>query len=464
MAAITDASLFDKNQFNRTIKLLALNAPAKLCTEYIKNFKKYLFDRPRIRRILDIPGDNSRRLLLLDESLLKEKVAEMPGDVILPEDLKIFNNQHGVTLEYYNLAVGYEHTPMDEVLKKLLPSAITEIPSAYEQAGTIAHLNLRDEVLPYKYIIGQVIIDKVPTIKTVVNKVGMIETEYRTFPMELIGGINDYSVKIRESGINIIYNSTAVAHLFVYLGATFQFNFGEVYWNCRLQREHERLIDLITNSKREPAKKKIIVADMMAGIGPFAIPLAIKPGHQVYANDLNPASYKYLLSNTKLNHCEARLHSFNLDGRDFIHHLVDRKVFFQEVILNLPQSAVQFLDVFVGLHRKYHHDDSALSHTDFVLPRIHVYSFTNNMEQPVLSVVEEVAKVLGCSIADLGYDNSIITVSDQDSLMIPCHGHIVRDVAPRKLMICVSFTLPKSVALKEPVITVTNVNKKQRLN
>jgi hypothetical protein len=103
-----------------------LNAPAKLCTEYIKNFKKYLFDRPRIRRILDIPGDNSRRLLLLDESLLKEKVAEMPGDVILPEDLKIFNNQHGVTLEYYNLAVGYEHTPMDEVLKKLLPSAITE--------------------------------------------------------------------------------------------------------------------------------------------------------------------------------------------------------------------------------------------------------------------------------------------------------------------------------------------------
>ena len=89
MAATTDASLFDKNQFNRIIKLLALNAPAKLCTEYIKNFKKYLFDRPRIRRILDIPGDNSRRLLLLDESLLKEKVAEMPGDVILPEDLKI---------------------------------------------------------------------------------------------------------------------------------------------------------------------------------------------------------------------------------------------------------------------------------------------------------------------------------------------------------------------------------------
>ena len=210
MAATTGTALFDKSQFDRTIRLLALNAPAKLCTEYTKTFKQYLFDRPRIKRILDIPGDNSRRLLLLDESLFKEKVAGVPFDAMLPEDLKLFNNQHGVTLEYHNLSIGYEHTPMDEVLKALLPPTITEIPSAYEQAGTIAHLNLREEVLPYKYIIGQVIIDKVPTIKTVVNKVGMIETEYRTFPMELIGGINDYSVTIRESGSNHLVHITII--------------------------------------------------------------------------------------------------------------------------------------------------------------------------------------------------------------------------------------------------------------
>lgn len=246
------------------------------------------------------------------------------------------------------------------------------------------------------------------------------------------------------------------------LGAKFQFNFGDVYWNSRLQREHERLIDLISNSVRKPTIKPVIVADMMAGIGPFAIPLAIKQGYEVYANDLNPASYKYLNSNRKLNHCEARLLSFNLDGRDFIHHLIDRKVFFHEAILNLPQSAVQFLDVFVGLYHKYNNDVSTRANP--VLPRIHVYSFTSNMEQPVLAVVEDVAKVLGCSVTDLGYDNSISSVSDKDSLAIPCHGHIVRDVAPRKLMICVSFTLPQSVASMEPVRAITNVAKKPRLN
>lgn len=203
---------------------------------------------------------------------------------------------------------------------------------------------------------------------------------------------------------------------------------------------------------------------MMAGIGPFAIPLAINQDYRVYANDLNPASYKYLVSNTKRNRCDARLRSYNLDGRDFIQHLIDQNVLFHEVILNLPQSAVHFLDVFVGLHCKYNNADNALSDTDLVLPRIHVYSFTNNMDQPVQAVVEEVAKVLRCSVTDLGYDNSINIVSDENSLMIPCHGHIVRDVAPRKLMICVSFTLPKSVALQEPIREVTNITKKSRLN
>jgi len=72
--------------------------------------------------------------------------------------------------------------------RRLLPLEITEIPSSFEMVGHIAHLNLRDELLPYKEIIGQVIIEKNPKIKTVVNKVGKIETEFRTFPMQVVAG------------------------------------------------------------------------------------------------------------------------------------------------------------------------------------------------------------------------------------------------------------------------------------
>lgn len=41
-------------------------------------------------------------------------------------------------------------------------------------------------MLPYKYLIGQVILEKnSASIRTVVNKIGQIETEFRTFPMEV---------------------------------------------------------------------------------------------------------------------------------------------------------------------------------------------------------------------------------------------------------------------------------------
>jgi tRNA (guanine37-N1)-methyltransferase len=43
-----------------------------------------------------------------------------------------------------------------------------------------------------------------------------------------------------------------------------------------------------------------VVADVFAGVGPFALPAA-KKGCAVLANDLNPESYKYLHLNIKDN-------------------------------------------------------------------------------------------------------------------------------------------------------------------
>ena len=77
----------------------------------------------------------------------------------------------------------------------------------------LAHLNLRDEYLPYKYIIGQVLLDvcahiRIPlsgdlmdvvqknkSVKTVVNKLDSIDAKFRFFNMELLAGYPNYVVE-----------------------------------------------------------------------------------------------------------------------------------------------------------------------------------------------------------------------------------------------------------------------------
>ena len=79
----------------------------------------------------------------------------------------------------------------------------------------------------------------------------------------------------------------------------FTFDFREVYWNSRLHTEHERLINIF-----DPEEG--VVADVMAGVGPFAVPSA-KKGCAVLANNLNPACFKWLQKNVSDNNVCAEI-------------------------------------------------------------------------------------------------------------------------------------------------------------
>eukprot|EP01032_Pedospumella_encystans_P012454 gene12454-14410_t len=474
-------SAVNKEEFKSTVRLLALKIPAKSCTDYLNNFKDAMYMRPKMKRIYDAPDDAQKRLLILSEQY--QAISD------LPEHLKEFNDKHGGEAQDYHLQLGYEHFSVDEVLNKLLPN-LAEVPSAFEQAGHLAHLNLREEALPYKHLIAQVLLEKNPTIKTVVNKIGNIETEFRTFPMELLGGEDNYEVTLRESG------------------ARFTFNFAQVYWNSRLQMEHSRVIEWIqatagqrpvhsnNNGKGKHQNKKsankkdgakddvaavvatvptstapyknftqppLVVADMMAGVGPFAVPLGMAVNFnttvadreiKVHANDLNPASFKYLEMNARNNHCGSRLQCYNMDGRHFILDLVKRNIPFHEAIMNLPANATDFLDVFIGLYTRVGEDRLS----SWSLPRIHVYAFSTHVADPVQDIINRSAGILQCTPEAIRYGKSSTGASESEGTGVletvaghECSGHIVRDVAPKKVMVCLSFTLPEEVARAKPL-------------
>jgi tRNA (guanine37-N1)-methyltransferase len=130
--------------------------------------------------------------------------------------------------------------------------------------------------LPYKALIAEVILDKNPAIRTVINKTDFVgvQNEYRTFQYEILAGDPSMQVEARE------------------LDCSFRFDYSKVYWNSRLNTEHERLVNLFRPGE--------CVCDVMAGVGPFAVP-AGKKRVFVWANDLNPDSFTSLTDAISLN-------------------------------------------------------------------------------------------------------------------------------------------------------------------
>lgn len=264
-------------------------------------------------------------------------------------------------------------------------------------------------------MIGQVTLDRQPKLRTVVNKTDQIDSTFRFFKMEVLAGEEDLLATVKENH------------------CTFTFDFSTVYWNSRLSKEHERLVDLLRGTD--------VVLDMFAGVGPFAIPAAKNKGCTVYANDLNPHAHKYLVENAQRNHVASRVHAYNLDGREFLvsitRDLVRRALeatkegkitAYSHVIMNLPASAVEFLNAFRGLFNFVPEEFRSC----LELPLVHCYCFAKGGSE----AEQEEAALLQVS-THLGVSELV-----RDSHLV----EMVRSVAPKKNMLRVSFTLPSEVA------------------
>lgn len=282
-----------RDQFTLRLPLVGLRIAGRQATRIQAEpaIKGAVLRLPKVKHLLpDDAGDASRRILLLNVAAvddLDERAREFLAAV------KEGDEEIHAQPTQQHLTVDYGHWTADEVLGALLPLGLPEgTPTAFTSTGHIAHLNLRADYLPYRHVIGQVILDKnARMVRTVVNKLDTIDAEFRFFAMERLAGVDDYAVVLSEGG------------------CSFAFDFRTVYWNSRLHAEHARLV-----ARFAPYA---VVCDVMAGVGPFAVPAARK-GCWVLANDLNPASHAALCANAARNHVAANVRPACLDGRDFI--------------------------------------------------------------------------------------------------------------------------------------------------
>ncbi|GAA5997738.1 hypothetical protein JCM5350_000714 [Sporobolomyces pararoseus] len=432
----------DKSKFTQKLNLLAARLPAARTTQFLKQDAKDFVLRMRgIGAVTQDPETDYRRVLLRtgDKSQFPQKLV----DVL---------EKHEAELVEESVSFEYDYWTSDQVLQAILPEdLLDESPTAFTQVGHIAHLNLRDQYLPHKYLIGQVILDKNKSLRTVVNKLDTIDNVYRNFQMEVLAGEPDFVVEMSEHDCR------------------FKFDFSKVYWNSRLQTEHARLVDSFNVQD--------VVCDAFAGVGPFAIP-AGKKGCGVMASDLNPASAEALTENAKLNkvrhpiedHIAGRLLAVwetpfptyvpplsnkeknrrNREARGLVTPSTPStsaptppasgpappsppRRLINHFVMNLPASAIEFLDAYRGLYRNLYsnYGDEAREEVKRVgLPIVHCYCFTKDIEGAEKDICERATRALGFEVHPQLEDYNL---------------RFVRDVAPKKEMYCLEFRLTEEM-------------------
>lgn len=457
---LKEDAVFDKGTFNQSVSMLvvgvACNRGLSRLLEQLRPYFPPFVHIPKLQKTYTDDAGVLRKLTLLQPTSsiadsefiadLKKRDIDVSLKPYFPPDSSCRQNEANaeeppeVSISVLpsvhqpcslRLKITYENFSFEHALKLLLPDHLMPV-SGFTAVGHVAHFNLKPDALPYRHLIGQLALDKLPNIRTVIHKASAIESDYRTFEMELMAGEPNYVTVVRENNLS------------------FHLDMSKVYWNSRLGTEHARIVERIRHplplatehDDQTVFATRTVVYDVFAGVGPFAVPAA-KLGCDVFANDLNPESYKWLLKNVTVNKTKRKplenVKCFNLDGRVFIREILlphywkslcsseppQRFV----VIMNLPALAPEFLDAFSV--------DGEYEKCDPTVPlEIFCYCFLRRHIESEDTVKQRIANALHCVdlFGEAAPNEASMTVKSWNF-------RFVRDVAPYKDMYCAEFQL-----------------------
>lgn len=217
---------------------------------------------------------------------------------------------------------------LKDLLKESIPKQLwSKIPSSFEIIGdrekAVAIVEIPDELLEYKELIGKAIATLNKNVKTVLMKRSKRVGEYRVREYEHIYGDDNTEVIHKEYGYLIKLDPT------------------KVYFSPREASERQRIASMVKPNE------KILV--MFSGVGPFAIAIAKRQPKvsEIICVEKNPIAHSYALENIRLNKLSSKIKCINGDVKEVCPKF--GKKYFDRVLMPLPKGAYEFLDLAIPL-------------------------------------------------------------------------------------------------------------------
>lgn len=228
----------------------------------------------------------------------------------------------------------------DELKKHFTQEEMESMTRSYDIVGSIAIIEIPDDLEEHRSLIGQKILDLNKPIRTVLRKIGGHEGPFRTQPMECIAGEDIRETTVIENGVKL------------------KVNVEETYYSVRMASERSRIAGLVSEGES--------ILCLFSGVAPYPCVLSRHTkAKEIVGIEINPAAHELGLENVAHNRC-TNVHLLEGDAHEILHRFARDKRRFDRITMPLPHTAQEFLDGTISVCAK-----SAV---------IHYYSFEHENE------------------------------------------------------------------------------------
>jgi len=252
---------------------------------------------------------------------------------------------------------------------------------SFDVVGNIAIIIIPPELSEKEQQIAEAVCKINKNIRTVAKRAGNYEGEYRTIPLEVIGGEPIGEIEHRENGVRFLFDP------------------GKVYFSVRSSNERKRISELVKRGEE--------VLVMFSGIGAYPLVVAVNSEvSEVVGIEKNPAAHLFAVKSLRANKRISNVNFIEGDVAEVVPRLCRT---FDRVLMPLPRTAADYLDCALAVLRP-----GGL---------LHFYDFQNREDFPL-----SIAKIKhACSM-----NNRLMQKAD----VVVC-GH----VSPKMYRICVDAVI-----------------------